>query len=84
MSVRQPAIAGNENYTFDSGAERQNEKLPPSLPTGGRGREGVRGEEGSRRKISSISNGLPGGDGGGGGVRERKHKELFKEGGGAV
>ena len=28
------AIAGNENYTFDSGAERQNEKLPPSLPTG--------------------------------------------------
>ena len=58
MSVRQPAIAGNENYTFDSGAERQNEKLPPSLPEES-GRERVRGEEGgSRRKISSISNGL--------------------------
>ena len=27
-TVWEAAIAGNENYTFDSGAERQNEKLP--------------------------------------------------------
>ena len=42
---REAAIAGNENYTFDSGAERQNEKLPPSLPEEREGESKGRGRK---------------------------------------